>query len=78
MPPPLLYRAGVMTKAQIDALRREIEQMAAAGASRNEFRRWADAYYFGIEDLYEVVKLMVDELDAYRQRFYEDQPQAGN
>ena len=40
--------------------------------------RWADAYYFGIEDLYEVAKLMVDELDAYRQRFYEDQPQAGN
>jgi len=50
-----------MTKAQIEALRREVEQMAAAGASRNEFREWADAYYFGIEDLYEVVKLMVDE-----------------
>ena len=41
-----------MTKAQIESLRREVEQMAAAGASRNEFREWADSYYFGIEDLY--------------------------
>lgn len=37
-------------KAGGDATRREVEQMAA-GASRNEFREWADAYYFGMEDL---------------------------
>jgi uncharacterized protein YukE len=67
-----------MTKAQIDALRREVEEMAAAGASRNEFREWGDAYYFGIEDLYEAVKLMVDELEGYRQRFHEEQRQAHN
>jgi hypothetical protein len=67
-----------MTKAQVDALRREVEQMAAAGARRNEFREWADAYYFGIEDLYEVVKLMVDELDGYRQRVHEEQRASGN
>jgi hypothetical protein len=67
-----------MTKAQIDALRREVEQMAAAGASRNEFREWADAYYFGIEDLYEVVKLMVDELEGYRQRVHDRQPHDDN
>jgi hypothetical protein len=59
-----------MTKQQIDELRREVESMAA-GASRNEFREWADAYYFGIEDLYEVMRLMVDELEGYRQRFHE-------
>ena len=52
--------------------------MAAAGQSRRRVPRWANACYFRIEDLYEVVKLMADELDAYRQRFYEDQPQAGN
>ena len=57
-----------MTKAQIDALRREVEEMAAAGVSRNEFREWADAYYFGMEDPYEVVKRMADELERYRQR----------
>ena len=62
----------------IRTLRREVEQMAAAGASRNEFREWADTYYFGIEDLYEVVKLMVDELEAQRQRVYEGQRPAGN
>jgi hypothetical protein len=48
------------------------------GGQPQRVPRWADAYYFGIEDLYEVVKLMVDELHACRQRFYEDQPQAGN
>ena len=67
-----------MTKAQIEALRREVEQMTAAGASRNEFREWADAYYFGIEDLYEVVKLMVDELDGLRQLVHEGQRPRGN
>ena len=67
-----------MTKAQIDALRHEVEEMAAAGASRNEFREWADAYYFGIEDLYEVVKLMVDELEGYRQRVHEETKPTGN
>ena len=67
-----------MTKGQIDALRREVEQMAAAGASRNEFREWADAYYFGMEDLYEVVKLMVHELEGYRQRVHEGQRQNEN
>ena len=67
-----------MTKAQIEALRREVEQMTAAGASRNEFREWADAFYFGIEDLYEVVRLMVDELDGYRQRVHEGQRSSGN
>ena len=67
-----------MTNAQIEALRREVEQMAAAGASRNEFREWADAYYFGIEDLYEVVKLMVDELDGHRQRVHEGRRPGGN
>jgi hypothetical protein len=61
-----------MTKAQIDVLRREVEEMAAGGAGRGEFREWAEAYYFGIEDLYEVVKLMVDELDGYRQRLHEE------
>ena len=76
--PLAFHRKSNMTKPQIEALRREVEQMAAAGASRNEFREWADAYYFGMEDLFEVVKLMVDELDAYRQKFYEDQPQAEN
>jgi hypothetical protein len=52
--------------------------MAAAGASRNEFREWADAYYFGIEDLYEVVKLMVDDLDACRQRLHDETKPSGN
>ena len=60
-----------MTKQQIEVLRGEVESMAAAGASRNEFQEWADAYYFRMEDLYEVVKLMVDELDGYRQRVEE-------
>ena len=67
-----------MTKPQIETLRREVEQMAAAGASRNEFREWADAYYFGMEDLYEVVRLIVDELDGYRQRVHEEQRSSGN
>ena len=60
-----------MTKAQIEVLRREVEQMAA-GASGNELRERADAYCFGVADLYEVVKLMVDELEEYRQRFHEE------
>jgi hypothetical protein len=51
--------------------------MAAAGASRNEFREWADAYCFGIENLYEV-RLMVDELEGYRQRVHEGQRPGGN
>ena len=42
--------------------------MAAGGATPGEFREWADAYSFGIEDLYEVVKLLVDEVDGHRQR----------
>ena len=67
-----------MTRAQIEALRREVEQMAAAGASRNEFREWADAYYFRIEDLCDVVKMMVNELDGHRQRFHEAQRPVGN
>jgi hypothetical protein len=67
-----------MTRAQIEALRREVELMAAAGATRNEFREWADAYYFGMENLYEVVNLMVDELDGYRQRVHEEQRPGGN
>jgi len=67
-----------MTKQQIEVLRKEIESMAAARASRNEFREWAEAYYFGIEDLYEVVKLMVDELDAYRQRVEEGKQPGSN
>lgn len=33
-----------MIRAQVEALRRDLEQMAAAGASRKEFREWADAY----------------------------------
>ena len=61
-----------MTKQQIETLRREVESMAAAGAGRGEFREWAEAYYFGTEDLYEVVKLMVDDLDAYRRRADEE------
>jgi hypothetical protein len=67
-----------MTKSQIEALRREVEQMAAAGASRNEFREWSEAYYFGIEDLYDVVKLMVDELEGYRQRSEEEKQPGSN
>ena len=67
-----------MTKQLIDVLRREVESMAAAGAGRGEFRERAEAYYFGIEDLYEVVKLMVDELDRYRQRVHEEQRPGGN
>jgi hypothetical protein len=55
-----------VTKQQIEVLRNEVESMAAAGAGRGEFREWAEAYYFCIEDLYEVVKLLVDELDDYR------------
>jgi len=61
-----------VTKQQIETLRREVESMAAAGAGRGEFREWAEAYYFGTEDLYEVVKLMVDDLDAYRRRADEE------
>jgi uncharacterized coiled-coil DUF342 family protein len=67
-----------MTRAQIEALRREVEQMAGAGASRNEFREWADAYDLGIEDLDEVVKRLVDELGGYRQRRDEAARQSGN
>jgi hypothetical protein len=55
-----------MTKQQIEKLRREVEEMAAGGAGRGEFREWSEAYYFGIEDLYEVVKLMVDEPERHR------------
>jgi hypothetical protein len=40
----------------------------AVGALGGGFKQ---AYYFGIEDLYEVAKLMVDELDALRQRVRE-------
>jgi hypothetical protein len=57
-----------MTKQQIEVLPNEVEPMAAAGAGRGQFREWAEAHYFGIEDLYEVVKLIVDELEAYQQR----------
>jgi hypothetical protein len=78
LPPPPIQSVHLMTKAQTEALQREVEQMAAAGAGRNEFREWADAYYFGIEDLYEVVKLMVDELDGHRQTFHEAQRPGGN
>jgi hypothetical protein len=67
-----------MTKAQVEALRREVEQMAAAGASRNDFLEWADAYYFGIEDLYDVVKLMLDELEGHRQWVHEESRQREN
>jgi hypothetical protein len=67
-----------MTRSQIEALRREVEQMAAAGASRSEFREWAEAYYFGIEDLYEVMKLMVDELEGFRQRYAEEEQPGRN
>ena len=66
-----------MTRSQIDALRREVERIAAAGGSRNVFREWADAY-FGIQDLYEVVKLMVDELEGCRQRFEDGKPPSRN
>ena len=68
----------VVTKQQIETLRREVESMAAAGAGRGEFREWAEAYYFGIEDLYEVVKLMVDELDGHRQRVHDGGRPRGN
>jgi hypothetical protein len=67
-----------MTKQQIEQLRREVEEMAAEGAGRGEFREWSEAYYFGIEDLYEVVKLMVGELEGYRQRIDGEQRPAGN
>ena len=67
-----------MTKQQIEVLRREVESMAAAGAGRGEFREWAEEYYFGIEDLYEVVKLMVDELEGYRKRLDEEKQPRSN
>jgi len=31
-----------------------------------------------MEDLYEVVRLIVDELDGYRQRVHEEQRSSGN
>ena len=67
-----------MTKEQIEVLRREVESMATAGAGRGEFREWAEAYYFGLEDLYEVVKLMVDELEGCRQRLDEEKQPRSN
>jgi hypothetical protein len=67
-----------MSKLQIEVLRNEVESMAAAGAGRGEFREWAGAYYFGIEDLYEVVKLMVEELEGYRQRAEEERSPRSN
>jgi hypothetical protein len=67
-----------VTRQQIDRLRREVESMAAAGAGRSEFREWAEAYYFGLENLYEVVKLMVDELEGYRQRADEERSPRSN
>ena len=76
-PPPSSGRT-VMTKQQIETLRREVEEMAGAGAGRGEFREWAEAYYFGIEDLYEVVKLMVEELEGYRQRVHEERRPRSN
>lgn len=67
-----------MTKQQIEVLRNEVEAMAAAPASRGEFREWADSYYFGIEDLYEVVKLMLEELEGHRQRAEEGKQPKSN
>ena len=54
------------------------QRLPAAGASRNEFSGWADAYYFGMKDLCEVVRQMVGESDGYRQRFQEEQQPGGN
>jgi hypothetical protein len=76
--PVRLAEVQAMTKQQIEVLRNEVESMAAAGAGRGEFREWAEAYYFGIEDLYEVVKLMVDELEGYRQRADEERSPRSN
>ena len=67
-----------MTKQQIEVLRNEVESMAAAGAGRGEFREWAEAYYFGIEDLYEVVKLLVEELEGYRRLADEERSPRSN
>ena len=61
-----------MTSQQIEVLRKDVQSMAAAGASRDEFREWADAYAFGIEDLYEVVKLLVKELNGCRPRAHQE------
>lgn len=64
-------------KAGGDATRREVEQMAA-GASRNEFTESGRTPTTSAWKTFEVVKLMVDDLNAYSQRRDETGRQSGN